>query len=84
MNKNLDHLTTDQIASLIERYYRNENVASLLTEYTIDVPASALFKLFPDQVIEARCPYCYLVAPETPLKDQRIKNGLSSLCAMRP
>ncbi len=64
MEKNLVHLSEDEIQVLMQRYYNGENVAALIKEYRISTRASELYKLFPPQICENyECEYCgeYLV-----------------------
>jgi len=59
LHKSLDHLSEDKINELISRYYNNENVNSLLTEFDIDVGPSNLCKLFPPiSHPDFPCPNC--------------------------
>lgn len=47
MEKNLDHLTSEEIETLMQRYYAGESVSKLTKEYGISVRSSNLYKLFP-------------------------------------
>jgi hypothetical protein len=59
MGKDLSHLNSSEIESLMRRYYDGEAVSKLLKEYDITVPASGLYKLFPPEVYpNYTCEYC--------------------------
>ena len=44
MEKNLDHLTSEEIETLMQRYYAGESVSKLTKEYGISVCSSNLYK----------------------------------------
>ena len=50
MEKNLDHLTSEEIETLMQRYYAGESVSKLTKEYGISVRSSGLYKLFPPEI----------------------------------
>lgn len=50
MGKDLSHLTSEEIETLMRRYYDGEAVSKLIKEYNISVHASELYKLFPPEV----------------------------------
>lgn len=55
----LSHLSESQIDTLIARYYGNEKIQDLLSEYQIDIFPSQLNGLFPPEILEDElCPYC--------------------------
>ena len=59
MEKNLDHLTSEEIETLMQRYYAGESVSKLTKEYGISVRSSNLYKLFPPEVFPNYiCEYC--------------------------
>ena len=59
MEKNLDHLTSEEIETLMQRYYAGESVSKLTKEYGISVRSSDLYKLFPPEVFPNYiCEYC--------------------------
>lgn len=59
MYKNLNHLNEMQIEDLMERYYSGETIKKLLSDFQLDVRASALYKLFPPEEFENyNCEYC--------------------------
>ena len=59
MEKNLDHLTSEEIETLMQRYYAGESVSKLTKEYGISVCSSNLYKLFPPEVFPNYiCEYC--------------------------
>lgn len=58
MYENLNHLNEEEINTLIKRYYSNEKIAVLLSEYKINVRPGQLYKLFPSKEINQQCPYC--------------------------
>ncbi|WP_414732288.1 hypothetical protein [Acetobacterium carbinolicum] len=58
-NKDLSHLSKNQINELIQRYYKNENVKALLVEFDVHVPPGKLVKLFPPiSHQDYPCPNC--------------------------
>ena len=64
MKKDLGHLSSEEIETLMQRYYSGEAVSKLIKEYNISVHASELYKLFPPEVYSNySCEYCdeYLV-----------------------
>lgn len=59
MGKDLSHLTSEEIETLMRRYYDGEAVSKLIKEYNISVHASELYKLFPPEVYQNySCEYC--------------------------
>lgn len=59
MKKNLSHLTSEEIETLMQRYYAGEAVSKLTKEYDISVHSSQLYKLFPPEVFKNYiCKYC--------------------------
>lgn len=59
MYKNLDHLSDDEVKTLIKRYYEGEAVAKLVKEYHLAIHASELYKLFPPKICaDEFCKYC--------------------------
>ncbi|HLZ17192.1 MAG TPA: hypothetical protein VKQ08_09135, partial [Cyclobacteriaceae bacterium] len=56
--KGLDHLSENEIQSLIDRYYKNEKTADLLDEFKLTIKPTELVKLFPPKSLETKCPYC--------------------------
>ena len=59
MEKDLRHLTSEDVATLMRRYYDGEAVSKLTKEYNISVRASDLYKLFPPEVYQNyTCEYC--------------------------
>ena len=59
MEKNLDHLTSEEIETLMQRYYAGESVSKLTKEYGISVRSSDLYKLFPPEAFANYiCEYC--------------------------
>lgn len=59
LHKSLNHLSEDKINELIFRYYKNENVNTLINEFDIDVSPSHLCKLFPPiSHPDFPCPNC--------------------------
>ena len=46
MEKNLDHLTSEEIETLMQRYYAGESVSKLTKEYGISVRSSNLYKKY--------------------------------------
>ena len=74
MEKNLSHLTSEEVEALMHRYYSGEAVSKLLKEYNISAHASELYKLFPPEVYQNySCEYCdeFLVInrPSKTMKD---------------
>ena len=59
MEKNLDHLTSEEVETLMQRYYAGESVSKLTKEYGISVCSSDLYKLFPPEAFANYiCEYC--------------------------
>lgn len=59
MGKDFSHLTSEEIETLMRRYYDGEAVSKLIKEYNISVHASELYKLFPPEVYQNySCEYC--------------------------
>lgn len=59
MKKDLSHLSSDEIETLIHRYYDGETATKLIKEYDLSVRASELYKCFPPEVYqEYYCEYC--------------------------
>lgn len=59
MGKDLSHLTSEEIETLMRRYYNGEAVSKLIKEYNVSVHASELYKLFPPEVYQNySCEYC--------------------------
>jgi len=59
MEKNLDHLTSEEVETLMQRYYAGESVSKLTKEYGISVRSSDLYKLFPPEAFANYiCEYC--------------------------
>lgn len=57
--KNLDHLTSEEVETLMQRYYAGESVSKLTKEYGISVRSSDLYKLFPPEAFANYiCEYC--------------------------
>lgn len=55
----LRHLSESQIETLIARYYNNEKIHALLTEYQIDSIPSHFHSLLPPETMGGQqCPYC--------------------------
>ena len=74
MGKDLSHLTSGEIETLMQRYYDGEAVSKLMKEYNITACASELYKLFPPEVYQNySCEYCdeFLVInrPSKAMKD---------------
>jgi len=59
MHEKLSHLSENQVNELVERYYKNEKISSLIEDYQIQTTASALVSLFPPQIhYDVVCPHC--------------------------
>ena len=59
MYKDLNHLSSAEIKTLMQRYYDGEAVTKLAKEYQLSVRTSELYKLFPPEVCEDElCEYC--------------------------
>lgn len=91
MHQDLEHLSSSEIDTLIQRYYKGESVKKLLSEYNISVRTSDLYKLFPPEVYEDYiCDYCsdYLVldrVSKSMSSIDRYKNELyCPVCSHRP
>lgn len=59
LNIKLQHLSTEDVDALMNRYYNGEKVSVLLEEFGIDCKERELYTLFPPEVFENRkCRYC--------------------------
>lgn len=58
MSNTLEHLTEKEVDELIRRYYENENVNTLLLDYSIHIHPNMLYLLFPSQPTGEKCLYC--------------------------
>ena len=59
MEKDLSHLSSSDISTLMARYYGGESATKLMKEYGISGRASDLYKLFPPEVFPSYiCEYC--------------------------
>jgi len=58
MSTKLSHLSEKQIQKLIERYYDNEKVSDLISEYDIKLRPNQLVKEFPPEILDTECIYC--------------------------
>ncbi|GED19907.1 hypothetical protein [Kurthia gibsonii] len=58
INKNLKHLSNEQIVEVIEKYYRNEKIQDILDEYKISTTPSTLIKTFPTKFVDEKCEKC--------------------------
>ncbi len=55
----LAHLTEQQIAALVTRYYEGAKTRDIIAEFAIDARPSELVKLFPPRVRDdIQCPHC--------------------------
>ena len=60
MEKNLNHLTAEEVNTLMHRYYAGETVSKLIEEYHISARPAELYKLFPPEVCQNHsCEYCH-------------------------
>lgn len=59
MQKDLGHLSSEEIEALMQRYYNGEAASRLTKEYKLSVRAAELYKLFPPEVYpNYSCEYC--------------------------
>lgn len=58
INDKLLHLNKDEIVDLINRYYSDEKISTLLDEYQIPLKSNNLYKYFPFLYSDDICPYC--------------------------
>lgn len=59
MQKDLGHLSSEEIEALMQRYYNGEAASRLIKEYKLSVRAAELYKLFPPEVYpNYSCEYC--------------------------
>lgn len=91
MEKNLEHLTSEQIECLMQRYYAGESASKLVKEYNISAHGSELYKLFPPEVFpDYICEYCdeplVINRPSKTRKNSpKYKEGLyCPICGHRP
>lgn len=54
----LQHLSSQELETLISRYYGGEKVDVLLIEYLVNCAAGQLHNLFPPLQVDRCCPYC--------------------------
>lgn len=71
INPKLSHLSESQIETLIARYYGNEKIQALLSEYQIDCFPGQLNGLLPPEILKDQpCPYC-----DIPMARERISRS---------
>src|SRR5690625_3516691 len=58
VNDKLLHLNKDEIVDLINRYYSDEKISTLLDEYQIPLKSNNLYKYFQLLYSGDICPYC--------------------------
>ena len=59
VNEKLQHLNSEELSDLIERYYNNEKVCDLIKEFNINCTSSELYSLFPPEQFDNNlCMYC--------------------------
>ena len=58
LDKKLEHLSKEQIITLINAYYDGEKIDNLLSTYKIDTTASNLVKIFPTVLSGSTCEKC--------------------------
>lgn len=54
----LKHLSKEKIYEMITKYYANEKVKDILSEYNMSITPSKLVKTFPPVYLEAKCEKC--------------------------
>lgn len=58
INKNLKHLSNEQIVEVIEKYYSDEKIQDILDEYKLSIRPSMLIKTFPTKFVGEKCEKC--------------------------
>lgn len=58
INKNLKHLSNEQILEVIKKYYSDEKIQDILDEYKISTTPSTLIKTFPTKFVDEKCEKC--------------------------
>lgn len=59
MDNKLSHLTSEQLHNVMERYYNNESINSILNDYNIKCAPYHLYKYFPPLFMDNySCEYC--------------------------
>lgn len=75
MSEKLSHLSSEQIVTLINRYYSNEKIANLIEEYNLKLMPSELVRNFPPEILNSQCIYCdkNLIRPRISREYSRLK-----------
>lgn len=58
LDKNLEHLSKEQILEVIKKYYKDEKIKDILEEYEIPVTPSRLVRIFPTRFVNEECEKC--------------------------
>lgn len=59
IDKKLEHLSEEEIDTLMNRYYNNERARDLIEEYKIEINPSKLYTIFPPIICDDKvCTYC--------------------------
>lgn len=86
MDKNVKHtdlsyLTKEQVASLIERYYKGESIKALLNDYDLQITPNLLVTIFPKKKTDRVCEMCGSpVWSKYVSRSKPIKDHLSYFC----
>jgi hypothetical protein len=58
MNEVFSHLSAQELEQLMKRYYENEKISILISDYKLQIKQGQLVKHFPPEVLEENCCYC--------------------------
>lgn len=82
VEKDLKHLSADEVNTLMSRYYDGESASHLIAEYNISAHASELYKLFPPEVFpDYICEYCgEPLVIDRPSKTRKMRQDMNENC----
>lgn len=79
MHQKLSHLSTQEIHTLMQRYYAidsGETAKGLIEEYGIDTVPSNLVRIFPNICCEEKCEYCSVPLEIRPIAKSNLRNHI--------
>ncbi|WP_410496326.1 hypothetical protein QTL86_01995 [Cellulosilyticum sp. ST5] len=79
MHQKLSHLSTQEIQTLMQRYYAmnsGETAKVLIEEYGIDTAPSNLIRLFPNICCEEKCEYCGVPLEIKPIAKSNLRSHI--------
>ena len=87
----LNHLTKEQVESLMQRYYDGESTYALIDEYNLKVSPNALYCAFPPKELDFSCEYCgtnliqkRVSKSSYPRSDKYIRDAFCPRCKHKP